>query len=129
MMAEKRKHKRAEKYFAVNIVSVDINGKVLRFDKSKANPKFHDESGLNFSPDGINIMCSKPLPAESRIQMKMLIPEKDKLNLIKANGTIKWFREIKGKYKKYFVIGVHFRDMEERDKDKLVRLWKKYYKD
>jgi hypothetical protein len=128
-MKEKRKVKRAEKYFAINIVSVDINGKVIKFGRAKASPKFHDESGLNFSPDGISIMCSKPLPRESKIQMKMLIPEEEGLNLIKANGTIKWFREIKGKYKKYFVMGVHFRDLDEDDKNKLVKLWKKYYKD
>ncbi|HNX91267.1 MAG TPA: PilZ domain-containing protein [Candidatus Omnitrophota bacterium] len=125
-MKERRKEKRALKYFAVNIVSVDTNGKSLRFDNIKRHPKFYDESGLDFSPDGVKIMCSKTLPPESKIQMKMLIPDDTGLNLMKANGTIKWFKQVKGKYKKYFILGVHFRDMNEKDKDTLVELWKKY---
>ena len=71
-------------------------------------------------------MCSKPLPEESKIQMKMLIPDEEGLNLIRANGTIKWFKQVKGKYKKYFIIGVNFRDLVQDDKEKLIRLWKKY---
>ena len=103
MMKERRKSKRTKKYFAVNIVAVDVAGQHLRFDKHKANPKFYDESGLDFAPEGAKIMCSKPLPEESKIQLKMLIPDEDSLNLIKANGTIKWFKEVKGQYKKYFI--------------------------
>lgn len=125
-MKERRKFKRARKFFAVNIVSVDAKGKHLRFDTIKNNPKFCDESGLDFSPEGMKIMCSKPLPEESKLQMKMLIPDEANLNLIRANGEIKWFKQIKGQYKKYFVIGVHFRDISPEDKAKLVRLWKKY---
>ncbi len=125
-MAEKRAYKRASKFFAVNIVAVDKDGKTVRFDGFKASPKFHDESGVEFCPDGVRIMCSKPLPRESRIQMKMLIPDEDSLNLIKANGTIKWFKQIKGKYKKYFLIGVHFREISSEDRKKLLNLWRKY---
>jgi len=125
-MKERRKFKRARKFFAVNIVSVDTNGKHLRFDTIKANPKFCDETGLDFSPEGMKIMCSKRLPEESKIQMKMLIPDESNLNLVRANGEIKWFRQIKGKSRKYFVIGVHFREISPEDKEKLIRLWKKY---
>ncbi len=125
-MKERRKFRRAQKFFAVNIVSVNAKGKHLRFDTIKNNPKFCDESGLDFSPEGMKIMCSKPLPEESKLQMKMLIPDEASLNLIRANGEIKWFKQIKGQYKKYFVIGVHFRDISPDDKAKLVRLWKKY---
>jgi len=128
-MAEKRKKKRAKKYFAVNIVAVDTKGKVLRFDKRKANPKFHDETGLDFSTEGANIMCSRPLPPEAKVQMKLLIPDESGLNMVKANGTIKWFKQVKGTYKKYFIMGVNFRDMEEADKDVLLNLWKKYKED
>ena len=128
-MTEKRKHKRANKFFGINIVAVDAKGKTLRFDRVKSNPKFCDESGLNFSPEGANIMCSKSLPKESKIQMKMMIPDQEDLNLIKANGTIKWFKEVKGKHKKYFIIGVHFRDLEKEAKSKLLNLWKKYYQE
>lgn len=125
-MKERRKFRRAQKFFAVNIVSVNAKGKHLRFDTIKNNPKFCDESGLDFSPEGMKIMCSKPLPEESKLQMKMLIPDEASLNLIRANGEIKWFKQIKGQCKKYFVIGVHFRDISPDDKAKLVRLWKKY---
>ena len=125
-MRERRKFKRARKFFAVNIVAVDTKGKHLKFDTIKNNPKFCDESGLDFSPEGMKIMCSKPLPAESKIQMKMLIPDESNLNLVRANGEIKWFKQVKGIYKKYFVIGVHFRDISPDDKAKLIRLWKKY---
>lgn len=125
-MKEKRKYKRAKKYFAINIVAVDTDGKHLRFDKIKTNPKFCDESGVDLAPGGIKIMCSKPLPIESKIQMKMMLPDAHGLNLIRANGTIKWFKQIKGKYKKYFVIGVNFRDLPKEDKDKLIHLWKNY---
>ena len=123
---ERRKLIRVKKYFAINIVAVDLKGKHLTFDKTKINPKFYDESGIDFTPDGIRIMCSKSLPKESKIQMKMLIPDEANLNLIRATGTIKWFKQIKGKYRKYFVIGVHFRDLPEDEREKLVRLWKKY---
>ena len=125
-MKERRKQKRATKYFAINIVAVDVEGKTLRFDNIKANPKFCDESGIDFSPEGVKIMCSKPLPEESRIQMKMLIPDAEDLNLIKANGTIKWFKQVKGKNKKYFIIGVHFKGLDAADRKKLLSLWKKY---
>ncbi len=125
-MKERRKCVRVKKYFAINIVACDSDDKHMRFDKIKANPKYCDESGLDFTPEGVRIMCSKPLPEESKIQMKMLIPDEDNLNLIRANGTIKWFKQVKGKYKKYFIIGVHFRDLAQDDKEKLVRLWKKY---
>jgi len=125
-MKEKRKIKRAQKFFAVNIVSVDAKGKHLKFDTIRNNPKFCDETGLDFSPEGMKIMCSKPLPEESKLQMKMLIPDEASLNLIRVNGEIRWFKQIKGKYKKYFVIGVQFRDISPDDKEKLIRLWKKY---
>ncbi|MDP2929700.1 MAG: PilZ domain-containing protein [Candidatus Omnitrophota bacterium] len=125
-MKERRNHLRAKKYFAINIVACDSDGKHLRFDKIKANPKYYDESGIDFTPEGVKIMCSKPLPEESKIQMKMLIPDEENLNLIRANGTIKWFKQIKGKYKKYFIIGVNFRDLGADDKEKLIHLWKKY---
>jgi hypothetical protein len=98
-MKERRGHKRVKKYFAINIVACDIDGKHLQFDNIKSNPKFYDESGLDFTPEGIKIMCSKPLPEESKIQMKMLIPDEVSLNLIRATGTIKWFKQIKGRYK------------------------------
>lgn len=125
-MKERRKQKRTKRYFAINIVAFDIDGKHMRFDKIKSNPKFYDESGIDFTPEGVRIICSKPLPKESKIQMKMLIPDESSLNLIRANGTIKWFKQIKGRYKKYFIIGVHFRDLPEKEKQKLVTLWKKY---
>ncbi|MGB2879071.1 MAG: PilZ domain-containing protein, partial [Candidatus Omnitrophota bacterium] len=104
-------------------------GKVLRFDTRKTKKKFHDESGLDFTPDDVSIICSKTLPVESKIQIKMLIPDAKGLNLIKANGTVKWVKQVKGKYKKYFVIGVNFRDLAESDRKKLVSLWKKYRTD
>jgi len=125
-MKERRKHKRIKKYFAINIIAVDTDGKHLRFDKIKGNPKFADESGLDFSPEGLKIMCSKPLPPEAKIQMKMLIPDEHGLNLLKANGTIKWFKQTKSKYKKFFIIGVNFRDLTKDDKTKLIRLWRTY---
>lgn len=125
-MKERRAHKRVRKYFAVNIVSVDVDGKRIAFDKLRSNPKFCDESGLEFGPEGVRIMCSKPLPEESKIQMKMLIPDEESINMIRANGTIKWFKQVKGLYKKYFVIGVNFRELKEDDRTKLLRLWKKY---
>ena len=127
-MKERRVHKRAKKYFAINIVTVDISGKRVAFDKLKANPKFCDESGLDFGPDGVKMMCSKPLPEESKIQMKMLIPDENNLNMIRASGTIKWFKQAKGKGKKYFIIGVHFRELRDEDKKKIFRLWRKYKK-
>ena len=34
---------------------------------------------------------------------------------------------LKALEKKYFLIGVHFRDLENTAKEKLVNLWKKYY--
>lgn len=125
-MKERRKQERAGKYFAINIVAVDFDNQHLRFDKHRANPKFYDESGIDFSPDGIKIMCSKPLPEESKIQMKMLIPDENGLNLLRANGTIKWFKQVKGRHKKYFIIGVSFRELTQDCRQKLLRLWKKY---
>lgn len=125
-MKERRAYKRAKRHFAINIVAVDIKGRTLRFDGSKSNPKFCDESGLDFTPQGLRIMCSKPLPEESKIQMKLLVPDEEHLNLIRANGTIKWFKQVKGTHKKYFIIGVHFKDLAETDREKIIRLWKKY---
>jgi len=126
MMKERRAYRRAKKYFAINIVAVDMDGKQIRFDKMRVNPKFYDESGVDFSPGGIKIMCSKRLPPESKIQMKLLIPDEENLNLIKANGTIRWFKQAKSRYKKFFMMGVEFKDLREEDKEKLFRLWRKY---
>ncbi|MGB2630042.1 MAG: hypothetical protein WBC00_00395 [Candidatus Omnitrophota bacterium] len=128
-MKKKREQVRARKNFGINIIAVDTRGKVLRFDTRKTKKKFHDESGLDFTPDDVSIICSKTLPVESKIQIKMLIPDAKGLNLIKANGTVKWVKQVKGKYKKYFVIGVNFRDLAESDRKKLVSLWKKYRTD
>ena len=125
-MKERRKQKRVNKYFAINIVACDMDGKHMQFDNIRSNPKFCDESGLDFTPEGVKIMCSKTLPKESKIQMKMLIPDETSLNLIRATGNIKWFKQIKGRYKKYFSRGVHFRALPEDEKQKLIRLWKKY---
>ena len=125
-MKERRAHTRVKKYFAINIVAVDNGRKVVKFDAIKTNPKFYDESGVDFTPDGLKIMCSKPLPLESKIQMKLLIPDEENLNLIRANGTIKWFKQVKGRYKKYFLIGVHFKELRSEDKEKIFRLWRKY---
>ncbi|MBP7056477.1 MAG: PilZ domain-containing protein [Candidatus Omnitrophica bacterium] len=125
-MKERRRAKQIKKYFAINIVSCDTDGKHLKFDAIKSNPKFYDESGLDFSPDGIKIMCSKPLPEESKIQMKMLIPDEESLNMIRATGTIKWFKQVKGRYKKYFIIGVCFVGLPDGEKKKLINLWRKY---
>ena len=66
------------------------------------------------------------LPPESKIQMKMLIPDEESINLLRATGTIKWFKQIKGKHKKYFLIGVHFRRLTDECRNKLFKLWKKY---
>ena len=125
-MRERREFKRVKKYFAVNIVSVDANGKHLEFDKIRTNPKFYDESGIDFSPRGLGIICSKSLPPNARIQMKLLIPDADTLNVIKASGIIKWFKEIKGKYEDYFQLGIAFKNLGITEKKKLTRLWKKY---
>lgn len=125
-MKERRAHTRARKYFAINIVAVDSGKKTVKFDAIKTNPKFYDESGVDFTPDGLKIMCSKPLPPESKLQMKLLIPDEESLNLIRASGTVKWFRQVKGRYKKYFLIGVHFKELRSEDKEKLFRLWRKY---
>jgi hypothetical protein len=125
-MKKKQKYKKVKKFFGINIVAVNVRGKALRFGASKAKAKFHDESGVDFSPEGASIICSKPLPSEARIQMKMLFPDKDGLNLIKANGVIKWIKQVRGKYKKYFVLGVYFRDLAREDRNKLLTLWKKY---
>ena len=125
-MEQRRKYKRAKKYFAINIVALDFENVHLRFDRQKDNLKFYDESGLDFSPQGIKIMCSKPLAVGFKIQMKILIPDEKKLNLINTKGNIVWFEPIKGKYKKYFMIGVKFEGFEKGDKKKIVRLWRKY---
>ena len=125
-MREKRKFTRVKKGFAINIVSVDTDGKHLEFYKIKASPKFYDESGIDFSPRGLEIICSKSLPPNARIQMKLLIPDADTLNVIKASGIIKWFKEIKGKYEDYFQLGIAFKNLGITEKKKLTRLWKKY---
>ena len=125
-MKDRRKFKRAKKYFAINIVSVDTNGKHIRFDESEIHPKFYDESGIDFSPEGLKFICSKSLPHQSQLRMNLLILDEKELNSISACGTIKWFRQVKGSYKKYFQIGVCFKNLPNAEKKKLVKLWKKY---
>ena len=125
-MKERRAHERVKKYFAINIVSLEKGDDKVSFSSIKSNPKFCDESGLDFSPGGLKVICSKPLPEEAKIQMKLLIPDETGLNMIRANGSVRWFKQMKGPHKKYFVIGVQFGEMEDTEKDKLVKLWKKY---
>lgn len=100
-----------EKNFGINIVAVDESGNSLglKIDGPKGKDK---------------ITSSRLLPKDSKIQLKMLFPEKEDLNLVKAHGTIKWVKQVKKPDGKYFVIGVHFRAASEREKVRITKLWK-----
>jgi len=125
VMKENRKLNRAKKYFSINIIADDLRGK-YRQSEPKSNPKFCDEAGLDFSPQGIKIMCSKPIPEESKIKMKMFIPDAGNVNMIKANGDIKWLKKVVGKHRQYFTMGICFSSLDDDGRNKLLKLWNKY---
>jgi hypothetical protein len=116
----------AKKCFATNIISADVKGKTLTFDTHRNNPKFYDESGLEFSPENATLICSKTLPKGSSVRMKMLIPEDDKIHRIQTAGTISSLKKIQGAAKNYFRMNVCFTSLEAADKQTLRILWEKY---
>ncbi len=103
------------KNFGINIVAVDENGKSLGLGHEK--PKGKDK-----------VTSSRLLSKHSKIQLKMFFPEKSDLNLLKANGTIKWVKQLRRPDGKYFIIGVHFREASGNEKEKITRLWKTHRK-
>ncbi len=105
--------------FGINIVAVDSYGKSLGLDGN-----FPGDECPDSGDDIQKVSCSDPLPEQSKIQMKMIFPEKEELNLIKANGTVKWVRQVKRSGGKYFVIGVHFKEISSREKQKITKLWR-----
>ena len=124
-MKKKQSPKRPGKHFAVNIISVDEDGNTLPFER----PDISNETPDHNAPSGTTrkkVMHSKKLPEESKIQVKFLMPDEGGMNLVRANGSVKWFRQVKEKNKKSFVMGVCFRDITPEDREKLMHLWKTY---
>lgn len=111
MPNSKDKKKSAERNFGINIVAVDENGKSLGLDLDGLGAKD-------------KVTASRTLPKNSKIQLKMLFPAKEDLNLVKTHGTIKWIKQIKKPEGKFFLIGVHFREASNPEKEKIARLWK-----
>lgn len=123
---EKRKHKRAAKEFAVNITSAELDGQRFRFDRNPIYPKLYNESGVDFTHVGVRLMCSKVLSENTRVTLKMLIPDNGKIHAMNASGTVKWSREVEGPHKKYFHMGIQIDKVDGEGADILKRLWQKY---
>ncbi|KJJ85435.1 hypothetical protein OMAG_000705 [Candidatus Omnitrophus magneticus] len=119
-----------KKQIAIDIIAVDRHGAPIHDENMCGSmcilPKVMQNTPQN---KNFNITESKPLPTESQIQLKMMIPDETGLNIIKTNGNIKWFKEIKDIHKKCFILGVYFRDMDGIEKEKLLNVWKKYIQD
>ena len=114
MTDPKIKKKNPEKNFGINIIAVDENGKSLGLEWEGSEK------------EKTKISSSRPLPKDSKLQLKMLFPEKEDLNLLKAHGTIKWVKQIKNPGGKYFLIGVYFREVSGTEKGKITKLWKNH---
>lgn len=109
----------------MNIISVDEGGNALPLE----GPGIIKDAQEHKTPPGKarkKVMHSKKLPEESKIQVKFLMPDEGGMNLVRANGSVKWFRQVKEKNKKSFVMGVCFRDITPDDREKLMHLWKTY---
>ena len=120
MKNSKNKKKTAERNFGINIVAVDENGKSHGVTLSPGS----EAKETILEPGKSKITSSRPLPKESKLQIKMLFPERSDLNLVKANGTVKWVKQVKTSEGKYFLIGVHFREASSEEKGKITKLWK-----
>lgn len=111
-----------ERNFGINIVAVDEDGKSLGLPIETPPYFIPEKHGKPKTPG--KVASSRPLPEDSKIQLKMLFPEKEDLNLLKANGTVKWVKQTKTPGGKYFLIGVHFREATIKEKEKITKLWK-----
>ena len=120
MKNSKSKKQAADRNFGINIVAVDENGKSQGVSLS---PESEAKETI-LTPEKSKITSSRPLPKESKLQIKMLFPEKSDLNLLKAHGTVKWVKQVKTAGGKYFLIGVHFREATSQEKEKITKLWK-----
>ena len=120
MKNSKSKKPAADRNFGINIVSVDENGKSRGITLSPGG----DAKETIFEPEKGKMTSSRPLPKESKLQIKMLFPERANLNLVKAHGTVKWVKQVKTAEGKYFLIGVHFREASSEEKIKITKLWK-----
>ncbi|MFA6637188.1 MAG: hypothetical protein WCV56_08850 [Candidatus Omnitrophota bacterium] len=116
----KSTNKTVDRNFGINIIAVDENGKSRGIMFSPGSEA--EETILE--PGKSKITSSRPLPKESKLQIKMLFPERSDLNLVKAHGTIKWVKQVKTSEGKYFLIGVHFREASSEEKEKITKLWK-----
>lgn len=125
-MQDKRKHKRAAREFAVNITSAELGGERFRFDRNPAYPKLYNESGVDFTHVGVRLMCSKALPENTKVTLKILIPEDGAVHAVGAAGTVRWSREVEGPHKKFFQMGIQLTDVAGDGGEILERLWKKY---
>jgi len=125
-MKEKHSKKRPGKYLPVNIVPVDDDGKMLDGFAGQAELSSRASDAQATNNDEVKITRSKDLPEESKIQVKMLMPDEKGLNLVRVNGSIKWVQQNKEKREKHLVMGVCFRDITPEDRKKLMGLWKRY---
>jgi hypothetical protein len=125
-MKERRKYKRVRKFFAVNIVAAYFGSQEVRFDTDPAAPKFCDESGVDYSIDGIRIICSKPLPVNCETEMNLLLVNGDGLHNVQARGVVKWFKGVESKHGKYYIGGLQLSDISKDDRQILEELWKKH---
>lgn len=109
--------------FGISIVAVDDDGKSLGLGTNSPFPDISGPKNLKEN-DKEKTISSRPLPKNSKIQLKMFFPEKKNLNLVKAHGTIKWIKQVKTPDGKYFLIGVSFKEATKQEKDKITKLWK-----
>jgi len=118
MKDTKNKKNPGGRNFGINIVAVDETGEIIGLDAS-------GQKLDSIKPDD-RVYSSRALPKDSKIQLKMLFPEEKDLNLVKANGTVKWVKQVKAPGGKYFLIGVHFLEAGDREKEKITKLWKSH---
>lgn len=109
--------------FGISIVAVSENGDNLGNTAATPFPEV-PRRGEPGSVGKKKTASSKALPKDSKIQLKMLFPDKNGLNLVKAHGTVKWVKQVKSPEGKYFLIGVHFKEATKQEREKITKLWK-----
>ncbi|MFC1590828.1 PilZ domain-containing protein [Candidatus Omnitrophota bacterium] len=100
-LREKRRYRRLNRPFGVNIVSVK---------KRRTLPKLDHEVGLNISLEGILIKCERILRKNTAVGLKMMLVKDGAYRTLETKGTVAWNKASPGK-KATYLIGIHFRKL------------------
>jgi len=109
-LKERRKYRRIQKSFGVNIVAVG---------KKATLPKLDHEVGLNISLGGMLIQCEHMLKKGTPLSIKLMLVKDGVYKSINAKGRVIWQQQSFEKKNTYF-LGIKFDRIQPLEQEKIV---------